>query len=556
MTYTAPHASPDVFRATEAPSLPDAPSEIADCILTHGVGSSALIIAFSALDDYRGFNDKFDFFRFTDQDEFDVVLVRDLANSWYQMPVPDVPHSGAMLEMYLAAIARRYRRVICLGSSMGGFAAILFGRLIGAHQIIAFGPQTCLIPYGPAGLDDGRFGDRFERIGSLDRPWRYDDLSAVPYAAHVHTSIYCPRDDGLDIAHASRIALQPRVSVIAVAECGHGLINPVKKSGALAAMIRHAMREDAPYDPRPELKRYTSRFAHSLGVAEPLEVDCALNAISLQVTLRNISGAAWTKQTHAGTAIRLQLFRRGEAAIHEQFVQFLADRFDHQQQFREVVEFRMPDLAPGGYALVVDLVFEKMSGGDIGIAPIALNFDIAPAVQLKSLGAFGTPELPVAKRAENGYGRAVWTVQPVGDLHFPANSGRLFSDIGRLAHGVIALPGHVAGFGIYGPWVALPPGCYEAEFDVDPEHIAGEVHIDVVEIPRPSLARRELTFSPAKSGQRLAVAWELASPAEKLEVRLFCLHGFRASVRGLTIRRVTPGTRLMSRARSLLGGGA
>lgn len=45
---------------------------------------------------------------------------------------------------YLKERFKNYDRVICLGASAGGYAAMLFGSLLNVHSVIAFIPQTKL----------------------------------------------------------------------------------------------------------------------------------------------------------------------------------------------------------------------------------------------------------------------------------------------------------------------------------------------------------------------------------------------------------------------------
>ena len=41
-------------------------------------------------------------------------------------------------------LKKEYDKIITIGASSGGFAALLYGNLINAHKIIAFNPQTVL----------------------------------------------------------------------------------------------------------------------------------------------------------------------------------------------------------------------------------------------------------------------------------------------------------------------------------------------------------------------------------------------------------------------------
>ncbi|MFA9218193.1 MAG: hypothetical protein ACEQSK_13975, partial [Sphingomonadaceae bacterium] len=74
------------------------------------------------------------------------ILVRDSGNDWYQRQIaglgqhPD--ETAAALGAMVRAIAPS--KVITIGQSMGAYAAIMYGLLLDAQQIIAFGPLSFL----------------------------------------------------------------------------------------------------------------------------------------------------------------------------------------------------------------------------------------------------------------------------------------------------------------------------------------------------------------------------------------------------------------------------
>ena len=110
-----------------------------------------------------------------------MLFLRDTSQSWYLMGVPGVSGSvGETVNFIRAEIqATGATSVVCLGSSMGAFAAILHGTLLRANRCVCFGPQLILA------------GTARERL--------LHDLPPAPYAPrlegvvrHLHTR-WCPR---------------------------------------------------------------------------------------------------------------------------------------------------------------------------------------------------------------------------------------------------------------------------------------------------------------------------------------------------------------------------
>src|ERR1700741_4509909 len=111
--------------------------------LTPGTSDTA-IVAFSARSIEPG---RFHFFSLTRFfAEPAKLLISDPSHSWYNAGLPGI---GGTIEEIAAWIGREVRglgarRIVTMGYSMGGYAAILFGCLTGAERAIAITPQTLL----------------------------------------------------------------------------------------------------------------------------------------------------------------------------------------------------------------------------------------------------------------------------------------------------------------------------------------------------------------------------------------------------------------------------
>lgn len=75
--------------------------------------------------------------------DFNVIFVKDYWQSWYQKGLLGVSEDVLSTSEYLKSILPSTTEdVICLGTSSGGFAAILFSELLEANKSISFSPQV------------------------------------------------------------------------------------------------------------------------------------------------------------------------------------------------------------------------------------------------------------------------------------------------------------------------------------------------------------------------------------------------------------------------------
>lgn len=76
--------------------------------------------------------------------EWDKYFLVDLESAWYQRGLSglthDIPSTASLLAQYLEG----YQYIAMVGISAGGYAAILFGSLLGADKVVAFQPQTII----------------------------------------------------------------------------------------------------------------------------------------------------------------------------------------------------------------------------------------------------------------------------------------------------------------------------------------------------------------------------------------------------------------------------
>ena len=174
------------------------------------------------------------------------VFVRDLNQSWYQEGVRGVSSTLATTTAALRALVAESgaRRVVTLGVSAGGFAAIYFGCQLDADFVLAFGPQTFTSRRLRRWHRDRRWVEEIARIDTLDPATTCRDLRPVVAAREVEgrtpIEIHYGRRSRVDRAHARRLRRFADVTLIEH-DAGHNPAKALKDAGELDAVLRRAV---------------------------------------------------------------------------------------------------------------------------------------------------------------------------------------------------------------------------------------------------------------------------------------------------------------------------
>lgn len=86
---------------------------------------------------------KAEFFRSLNSVGVNIIFLKDFHQCWYQKGLLGVSSDVATtLDFLRSIIPPETEELYCLGTSSGGFAAILFGNLLSAKKTLSFSPQT------------------------------------------------------------------------------------------------------------------------------------------------------------------------------------------------------------------------------------------------------------------------------------------------------------------------------------------------------------------------------------------------------------------------------
>jgi hypothetical protein len=209
------------------------------------IDSQTLLIAFGGL---RGRVDvpPFEFLGVTGDFPVKRMFVRDLYQAWYHRGVP------RQRAKTLVSVADRLRemiaphhveRLVTIGNSSGGYAALVFGALLGADTALAFAPQTTLDPDAMASLGDRRWEGHLSALrdaGRMDADW-IDLRTALPRALDGQTRLHVYFNERLavDRLHAERLRDVDGVRLFRFGHgSGHYLVNTLRDNGSLEHTLR------------------------------------------------------------------------------------------------------------------------------------------------------------------------------------------------------------------------------------------------------------------------------------------------------------------------------
>jgi acetyl esterase/lipase len=159
------------------------------------------------------------------------VHLRDHARAWYHRGVAGEGHDVDSVAGRLRDLAAGMERVVILGSSAGGYAALLFGALTGA-EVHAFFPQTFIDPELRAAHGDTRWARRIDELGD-DLDHRYVDLRPVLAGGEGRFHLYYATQDPLQALHAERLGELDHVTLHRIDDDWDDLV----ASGRLASFL-------------------------------------------------------------------------------------------------------------------------------------------------------------------------------------------------------------------------------------------------------------------------------------------------------------------------------
>ena len=188
----------------------------------------------------------FEFFRLASELPVKKVFLRDPRRAWYQRGTPGIGDSSASVQRFLEAAIERAEadRVVMVGASAGGFAALLYGTQCAVDEVMAFSPQTFIDSDNRRRAGDSRWEEQIDalHVAMVDFPPTLDLLDVLPLEdGKTRYQVHVSSDDALDLVHARRIIGRGGVRVVEHERGGHRLVKTLRDRGLLQPMLLQAL---------------------------------------------------------------------------------------------------------------------------------------------------------------------------------------------------------------------------------------------------------------------------------------------------------------------------
>lgn len=224
------------------------PNPQSNLVIESGKDPSRLIIAFTGF--HGGLNvPVFDFIGATGMMTASRILLRDPLQLLYLKGCrPDEPSFGKLLDRLRREIhSLGAQHVTCVGTSGGGYAAMLFGHLLGVDRVHAFAPTIA----GSVTLSMLR-GD-WKQVKQRTAPlhfifemthpglWKYLDLERLlkTWNGRTEFTVHVCRDHVLDMMRAERLRSTPHVRIEAHPCSTHQVAKHLVRSGKLLEVFEN-----------------------------------------------------------------------------------------------------------------------------------------------------------------------------------------------------------------------------------------------------------------------------------------------------------------------------
>jgi len=171
------------------------------------------------------------------------LFLRDFKQAWYHYGISNDINSIELLQRFLEneISFNNYKKVVFLGNSMGGYAAILFGTLLNVSRILAFSPQTFIDKRNRFLHRDKRWKQEINTIYNIKNNKRENlDLKLLLEKNKdklVSTTIYYSKHHKLDMKHCERLKGVSHFDLKPYDSESHNIVRQLRDEGQLIRII-------------------------------------------------------------------------------------------------------------------------------------------------------------------------------------------------------------------------------------------------------------------------------------------------------------------------------
>ncbi len=180
------------------------------------------------------------------------MFIRDSSQCWYQSELNGLGRGIEAIVEKVEDVKRSVdcERTVCIGNSMGGYAALLVGNMINADRVIAFAPQSFLNRRLRFAYWDRRWMRKIKKLYSLKSlETRFLDLKPnLKNQQYQRADIYVDLDNRLDAIHARRLEALDNTHIHYRVGGHFDLVRNMRDSGELEKLLYDACVEGGSVD--------------------------------------------------------------------------------------------------------------------------------------------------------------------------------------------------------------------------------------------------------------------------------------------------------------------
>jgi hypothetical protein len=173
--------------------------------------------------------------------ECDAYFVRGKGNRWYFDGIDGAETIEESVEFF-KQLFLRYDHVVCVGNSMGGYGALLFGLACEATHIIAFSPQTRFDREFCEAIGERRWQGEYRSLPQYQSLEEMTARAMLDRNSKTRIDIYVGERQPEDVAYVREIEYYPNVTTHYMPS-DHNLVYELRKSGELERIIYESLQK-------------------------------------------------------------------------------------------------------------------------------------------------------------------------------------------------------------------------------------------------------------------------------------------------------------------------
>lgn len=504
--------------------------------------TSNLVVAFSSLNAWGEKAKEFDWRTLADDETISSILVRDLDDTWYNRNPVGPSTDLRDLVAYVRSRARKYRRVVCIGSSMGAYAAIAVGKLIDADQVVAFSPQTLIDADRLEAYGDDRWSDYFRRLPKTAVK-DLITLAALNSRSRTKIDIYVSRDrDDQDLRQAQNLAGLSGVTIHVMARARHNLVDTIRAAGLLRPLVAAAVEGRALPDTASAMLAFLALRDFDCSIVG-YEIHPTGPVFTLRARITNTGPDRWGAGHPVSDGMRFTWTcqRLGDDYMTSGTGRLADSELAPNDHCQIAITVPLEGAHPGIYHVVVDFGDAALSYSKLNREPMRFHFDVGQQSRFLAWSFnesdFGHFDLIPGSVVDETNWKAV-SHRNGDQMFFPVAGQRLKCLPGHGDADAIFVRQSDDAIVMFGPFIELEPARYRARVLLDEAN--SSIGAGTIEATgrRGTMLFASSVFTLGPQDLALTLDFDVPRRCEQSEIRVRT-RGCRTDIIGLHIERLS-----------------